>query len=212
MARTISQMPTSIPHTQEEVSFRSLAKKESVKRLSGLSRDDFGRVQERLVDVAQSRGDRDKAGSVMTAEPLAPRGPTNNNPYPHPPSHSELALSLRPAYGNHEPNHSYVSLQNTERGARNSPMDHPRQRGQSPCNNHTMSATSDPTIAEAGGYSGVGRKGSLVRPEGKKIKPDHRRWHYRSHAAGESSAIPGVNAMPSRMNLISWSLAEVSMC
>lgn len=53
----------------EEVSFKSLVKEEEfVKQLSGLSRDDFVAVQERLLDAVQSkvdRGDRDKAGSVM---------------------------------------------------------------------------------------------------------------------------------------------------
>ena len=52
-----------------EVSFRSLAKEEElIKQLSGLSRDDFVAVQERLLDAVQlrvDRGDRDKAGSVM---------------------------------------------------------------------------------------------------------------------------------------------------
>ena len=52
-----------------EVSFRSLVKEEEVvKQLSGLNRDDFVAIQERLLDVAQARvdkGDRDKAGSVM---------------------------------------------------------------------------------------------------------------------------------------------------
>ena len=58
-----------VPGGQDEVSFRSLAKEEElIKQLSGLSRDDFIVVQERLLDVVQSRGDRgdrDKAGSVM---------------------------------------------------------------------------------------------------------------------------------------------------
>ena len=52
-----------------EVSFRSLMKEEEfVKQLSGLNKEDFAAIQERLLDVAQSkvdRGDRDKAGSVM---------------------------------------------------------------------------------------------------------------------------------------------------
>ena len=73
---------------QEEVSFRSLAKEEEfVKRLSGLSRDDFAAVQERLLDAAQSRGDRgdrDKAGSVMkkrrpsTSQSFYTNGTTTN--------------------------------------------------------------------------------------------------------------------------------------
>ena len=52
-----------------EVSFRSLRKEEElVKQLSGLNREDFVAIQERLIEVAQSRvdrGDRDKAGSVV---------------------------------------------------------------------------------------------------------------------------------------------------
>jgi len=61
--------PSRVPGGPEEVSFRSLVKEEElVKQLSGLSRDDFVAVQERLLDAVQSRvdrGDRDKAGSVM---------------------------------------------------------------------------------------------------------------------------------------------------
>lgn len=128
--------------------------------------------------------------------------PSQQQPLPPPPSHSEP--SFRPAYGNQESHQGYVSFQDTERGARNGPIDRPRQPGHSPYNNHIMSTTSDPTLVEAGGYSGVGRKKSLVRPEREKIEPGHRQWHYRSHAAGESSAIPGVNVMPSGMNLLSW--------
>ena len=73
---------------QEEVSFRSLAKEEElVKQLSGLSRDDFAAVQERLLDAVQSRGDRgdrDKAGSVMkkrrpsTSQSFYTNGTTSN--------------------------------------------------------------------------------------------------------------------------------------
>jgi len=73
---------------QEEVSFRSLAREEElVKQLSGLSRDDFIAVQERLLDAVQSRGDRgdrDKAGSVMkkrrpsTSQSFYTNGPTTN--------------------------------------------------------------------------------------------------------------------------------------
>lgn len=52
-----------------EVSFRSLTRDEElVKQLSGLNRDDFIAIQEKLLEVAQSkvdRGDRDKAGSVI---------------------------------------------------------------------------------------------------------------------------------------------------
>ncbi|KAF9651932.1 glycosyltransferase family 2 protein [Thelephora ganbajun] len=121
--------------------------------------------------------------------------PNQQQPLPPPPSHSEP--SLRPAYGRHESHQGYVSFQNTERGARNGPIDHPRHPGHSPYNNHTLSTTSDPTLAETGGYSGVGRKKSLVRPEREKIEPGHRQWHYRSHAAGESNASPGVNVLPS---------------
>ena len=51
------------------MSFRSLVKEEEfVKQLSGLSREDFIAVQERLLDTVQlrvDRGDRDKAGSVV---------------------------------------------------------------------------------------------------------------------------------------------------
>lgn len=51
------------------VTFRSLTKEEElVKQLSGLNREDFVAVQERLLEVTQSRvdrGERDKAGSVM---------------------------------------------------------------------------------------------------------------------------------------------------
>lgn len=57
------------PGGPEEVSFRSLAKEEElVKRLSGLGRDDFIAIQEKLLDAVQSRadrGDRDKASSVI---------------------------------------------------------------------------------------------------------------------------------------------------
>lgn len=70
---------------QEEVSFRSLAREEEfVKQLSGLSRDDFAAVQERLLDAAQARGDRDKAGSVMkkrrpsTSQSFYTNGATSN--------------------------------------------------------------------------------------------------------------------------------------
>ena len=60
---------TRVPGGPEEVSFRSLVREEDlVKQLSGLSRDDFLAVQERLLDTVQSRvdrGDREKAGSVM---------------------------------------------------------------------------------------------------------------------------------------------------
>ena len=58
-----------VPSGPEEVSFRSLLREEElVKQLSGLSRDDFVAVQERLLDAVQlrvDRGERDKAGSVM---------------------------------------------------------------------------------------------------------------------------------------------------
>jgi serine/arginine repetitive matrix protein 2 len=58
-----------VPGGPGEVSFRSLVKEEElVKQLSGLCKDDFVAVQERLIDAVQSRGDRgdrDKAGSVM---------------------------------------------------------------------------------------------------------------------------------------------------
>ena len=73
---------------QEEMSFRSLAKEEElVRQLSGLSRDDFAAVQEKLLDAIQSRGDRgdrDKAGSVMkkrrpsTSQSFYTNGPTTN--------------------------------------------------------------------------------------------------------------------------------------
>jgi len=73
---------------QEEVSFRSLAKEEElVKQLSGLSREDFAAVQERLLDAVHSRGDRgdrDKAGSVMkkrrpsTSQSFYTNGATSN--------------------------------------------------------------------------------------------------------------------------------------
>ena len=133
----------------------------------------------------------------------------NQQPLPPPPSHSEP--SIRPAYGHHEPHQNYVSFQNTERGARNGPIDHPRQPGHSSYSNNTLSATSDPTLAETGGYSGVGRKKSLVRPEREKIEPGHRQWHYRSHAAGEAHTTPGVNVLPSRMNLLSRKFLYVDM-
>lgn len=71
-----------------EVSFRSLMKEEElVKQLSGLCRDDFTAIQERLLDVAQTRvdrGDRDKAGSVMkkrrpsTSQSFYTNGATTN--------------------------------------------------------------------------------------------------------------------------------------
>ena len=71
-----------------EVSFRSLVKEEElVKRLSGLNKDDFVAVQERLLDVAQSRverGERDKAGSVTkkrrpsTSQSFYTNGATTN--------------------------------------------------------------------------------------------------------------------------------------
>ena len=71
-----------------EVSFRSLPKEEElVRQLSGLNRDDFIAIQEKLVDVAQSKadkGDRDKAGSVMkkrrpsTSQSFYTNGATTN--------------------------------------------------------------------------------------------------------------------------------------
>jgi len=134
--------------------------------------------------------------------------PNQQQPLPPPPSHSEP--STRSAYGQHEPHQGYVSFQNTERGARNGPIDHPRQPGRSPYNNNILSTTSDPTLAEAGGYSGVGRKKSLVRPEREKIEPGHRQWHYRSHAAGESNTSPGVNVLPSRMNIFFFATSRGS--
>lgn len=118
--------------------------------------------------------------------------PNQQQPLPPPPSHSEP--SIRSAHGRPELHQGFVSFQNTERGARNNPIDHPRQPGHSPFSNHS---TSDPTLVEAGGYSGVGRKKSLIRPEREKIEPGHRQWHYRSHAAGEHNARPGVNVLPS---------------
>ena len=136
--------------------------------------------------------------------------PNPQQPLPPPPSHSEP--SIRPPYGHSEPHQSFVSFQNMERGARNDPIDHPRQPGYSPYSNHTFSTPSDPTLAEAGGYSGVGRKKSLVRPEREKIEPGHRQWHYRSHAAGEHNSSPGVNVMPSRTNFLSWLLHEFPIC
>ena len=76
------------PGGQEEVSFRSLAKEEEfVKQLSGLGREDFAAVQERLLDAVQSRVDRaerDKAGSVMkkrrpsTSQSFYTNGATTN--------------------------------------------------------------------------------------------------------------------------------------
>jgi serine/arginine repetitive matrix protein 2 len=51
-----------------EVSFRSLTREEElVKQLSGLNREDFAAIQERLLEVQLrvDKGDRDKAGSVM---------------------------------------------------------------------------------------------------------------------------------------------------
>lgn len=60
---------THVPGGPGEVSFRSLVREEElVKQLSGLGREDFAAVQERLLEAIQSRvdrGDRDKAGSVM---------------------------------------------------------------------------------------------------------------------------------------------------
>jgi serine/arginine repetitive matrix protein 2 len=77
-----------VPGGPEEVSFRSLVKEEEVvKQLSGLSRDDFVAVQERLLDTVQlkvDRGERDKAGSVMkkrrpsTSQSFYPNGATTN--------------------------------------------------------------------------------------------------------------------------------------
>jgi len=77
-----------VPGGPEEVSFRSLMKEEElVKQLSGLNRDDFAAVQERLLDVVQSRvdrGDRDKAGSVTkkrrpsTSQSFYTNGATTN--------------------------------------------------------------------------------------------------------------------------------------
>ena len=72
----------------EEMSFRSLVKEEEfVKQLSGLSREDFVAVQERLLDTVQlrvDRGDRDKAGSVVkkrrpsTSQSFYTNGATTN--------------------------------------------------------------------------------------------------------------------------------------
>lgn len=77
-----------VPGGPEEVSFRSLLKEEElVKQLSGLSRDDFVAVQERLLDAVQlrvDRGERDKAGSAMkkrrpsTSQSFYPSGATTN--------------------------------------------------------------------------------------------------------------------------------------
>ena len=71
-----------------EVSFRSLTREEElVKQLSGLNREDFTAIQEKLLEVAQSRGDRgdrDKAGSVMkkrrpsTSQSFYTNGATTN--------------------------------------------------------------------------------------------------------------------------------------
>ena len=71
---------------QEGVSSGSLAKEEEfVKKLSGLGRDDFVAVQERLLDAVQLKGGRDKAGSVMkrrrtlTPQSLHPGGAATNS-------------------------------------------------------------------------------------------------------------------------------------
>ena len=79
---------THTPGGPEEVSFRSLVKEEEfVKQLSGLSRDDFVVIQERLLETVQSRvdrGDRDKAGSVIkkrrpsTSQSFYTNGATTN--------------------------------------------------------------------------------------------------------------------------------------
>ena len=71
-----------------DVSFRSLTKEEElIKQMSGLNRDDFVAIQERLLEVAHSRvdkGDRDKAGSVMkkrrpsTSQSFYTNGTTTN--------------------------------------------------------------------------------------------------------------------------------------
>jgi len=76
------------PGGPEEVSFRTLAKEEElVKQLSGLGKDDFVAIQERLLDAVQSRvdkGDRDKASSVMkkrrpsTSQSFYTNGATTN--------------------------------------------------------------------------------------------------------------------------------------
>ncbi|KAF9646271.1 hypothetical protein BDM02DRAFT_3130507 [Thelephora ganbajun] len=91
-----------VPGGLEGVSFRSLVKEEElVKQLSGLSRDDFVAVQERLLDAAQSRvdrGDRDKAGSVMkkrrpsTSQSFYTNGATTNGRVGSPsPAHTRSA-------------------------------------------------------------------------------------------------------------------------
>ena len=131
-------------------------------------------------------------------------------PPPPPPSHSEPPI--RPAYGHHESHQTYISFHDTERGARSGPIDQPRQPGHTAYNNRILSQSSDPTLAETGGFSGIARKKSLVRPEREKIEPGHRQWHYRTHAAGESNTSPGLNVMPSRMNLLSWLVREVPLC
>lgn len=71
-----------------DVSFRGLMKEEElVKQLSGLNRDDFIAIQERLLEMAQSRvdrGDKDKTGSVIkkrrpsTSQSFYTNGATTN--------------------------------------------------------------------------------------------------------------------------------------
>ncbi|KAK7695219.1 hypothetical protein QCA50_002409 [Cerrena zonata] len=111
-----------------------------------------------------------------------------------------------PPYPSPPENARGISFQNTERGDRQGPVDHPRHYSaylpQSP-------TQLDPSYAEAGGYPDerVGRKKSLVRPDREKIDPSHRQFHYRTHAAqlqegGDGSFQPSTTGnQPQRANL-----------
>lgn len=109
--------------------------------------------------------------------PQAPQGPPSYQ------TQNPIDPPFTPPYPTPPENARGISFQNTERGDRQGPVEHPRHFS---AYQPQLSPTQlDPSYAEAGGYADgrVGRKKSLVRPDREKIDPSHRQFHYRTHAA-----------------------------
>lgn len=118
--------------------------------------------------------------STGYSQPQSPSSPS----YPEQPPISYNSASRpppQPAAGA-APN---VSFQDSERGDRRDPLEHPgRQRTAPSAYTNILPSSPDPESGfPLGDAAMVGRKKSLVRPDREKIEPGHRQWHYRNHAA-----------------------------
>lgn len=116
--------------------------------------------------------------STGYSHPQSPSSPS----YPEQPPISYNGFSRPPLQPNAGavPN---VSFQDSERGERTDPLEHPGRQRTAP-SAYTNITSPDPENGfQLGDTAMVGRKKSLVRPDREKIEPGHRQWHYRNHAA-----------------------------